>query len=55
MLKLVLIIFITLISSCSKNFKEANVNLVFPRNIAKIEGKHLIFIKDDNFLQKKRF
>ena len=55
MLKLVLIFFIALTSSCSKNFKEANVNLIFPKNIAKIEGEHAIFIKDDNFLQKRDF
>ena len=55
MIKVILTIFITLIYSCSKNFEEAQVNLVFPKNIAKIDGRHAIFIKDDNFLEKKYF
>ena len=55
MFKAILVIFITLISSCSKNFEENKINLIFPKNIAKIDGKHALFIKDNNFLQKKNY
>ena len=55
MFKFILIVFTMIITSCSKNFEKAQINLVFPKNIAIIEGKHALFIKNDNFLQKKDF
>ena len=33
-----------IIISCSKNFKNNNPILYFPKNIVKIEGSHAIFI-----------
>ena len=47
--KLSLLLISLCLLSCSKNFKENNTNLYFPKNIAKIEGYHAIFVKKNNF------
>ena len=51
--KFFLILFFTSIVSCSKNFKDNQVILLFPKNIAKIEGDFALFFKKDSFQVKQ--
>ncbi len=43
-----------LIVSCAKNFDKSNILEVSPPPTAKIEGKHAIFISNENFNQINR-
>ena len=52
-IKYLLISTFFIIISCSKGFKKENVNLFFPRNIAKIEGSHALIIKNNIFNLKR--
>ena len=51
--KYILLSLFFIIISCSKEFKKQNINLFFPKNIAKIEGTHALIIKKNNFDLKK--
>ena len=51
MKKIFPIFLIFIILSCAKNFDKSNIMEVSPPPTAKIDGKHAIFISNENFKQ----